>query len=393
MPKAQLSPAPRVEHSAQNTEAREEKVASRLYTAKLSLSSVAMPKAHEPFILARALDLGSKQSPEERATHVPRLPSLSELETRNLSDAFEAELTFLPNPEGKGYVFALTLLPKEDLDLPKLRQRITFLLDRANSIEQERFMTSKQAILRALEEFDAEDGFNIVAFDNKIEKLFPTFTPLTLDALFQAEVFLEKTNLGSFFSTSDLYKPLLLTIPGHVEADELHTVVLLTDGDNLSKKQGQEEMLARWTAQNQGKVALYIACMEHDAHAKELTNICRLNRGSLIQSTTGRGFKRQMLKLAKMLKAPIAKNLSLKAIGKVPNRQIDLYPQSNLTPHLYLDQPYVILGTTETLDDFSLFVQGRLKEGWVHIKKQVSFLNAKKGGHALTAAYLDLKKP
>ena len=52
-------------------------------------------------------------------------------------------------------------------------------------------------------------------------------------------------------------------------------------------------------------------------------------------------------------------------------------------PHLYLEQPYVILGSAETLDDFILFVQGRIKGKWLNIKKTVSFLNAKRGSQSL----------
>ena len=51
--------------------------------------------------------------------------------------------------------------------------------------------------------------------------------------------------------------------------------------------------------------------------------------------------------------------------------------------HLYLDQPFVIIGSCESMDDFILFVQGRLKERWMHIKKKISFVNAKKGGDTL----------
>ena len=52
-------------------------------------------------------------------------------------------------------------------------------------------------------------------------------------------------------------------------------------------------------------------------------------------------------------------------------------------PHLYLDQPYVILGESDSLDDFILFVQGRLKDRWLNIKKTISFLNARKGNRSL----------
>jgi hypothetical protein len=52
---------------------------------------------------------------------LPQLPSLADLETMNLSDSFESELTFVPKSKGTGYVFALTLLPKGNLNIPKIR--------------------------------------------------------------------------------------------------------------------------------------------------------------------------------------------------------------------------------------------------------------------------------
>ena len=57
------------------------------------------------------------------------------------------------------------------------------------------------------------------------------------------------------------------------------------------------------------------------------------------------------------------------------------------TQHLYQDQPYVVMGSAETLDDFVLFVQGRIQGQWMNIKKNVSFLSARKGNHSLRAGY------
>lgn len=323
---------------------------------------------------------------------LPQLPSLLDLSTVNLSEAFEAELTFLPRPEGTGYLFALTLIPKADLELPKIRQLVTFLIDRSNSIQRERLNASKQAVIRALEELDKEDYFNIIVFDNKIEKFSPMLISPTPDAISKAETFLDKINLGSFFSTSDLYKPLLLTIPGFVKEDELYSTILLTDGESLTKKQSQQGLLNDWTLQNKGRVSLYAVGMENDPSKDKLETICILNRGNLVESTTQRGLKRKLLKLAKTIRSPVAKNLTIKAISRAPNTNIQIHPTSSIAPHLYLDQPYVILGTTETLDDFIIFVQGRLKDKWLNIKKPISFLHAKNGGNSLKVAYRNFEK-
>ncbi|MBX7067099.1 MAG: hypothetical protein K1X28_07700 [Parachlamydiales bacterium] len=314
--------------------------------------------------------------------NLPKLPTLAELDTSSCSESFDADLVFLPKGEGKGYIFALTLIPRPDLNLPKLTQHITFLIDRSNSIQQSRLTAAKAAIHKALPELSEGDSFNIIAFDSKMDKLSPNFLPCTGKSYAAAEEFLAKIQLGSFFSTSDLYKPLFLTVPGHVGQDEIYTAILLTDGEGLVKKTAVQSILGDWTAYNSGKVALFAMGMS-DLHAAKLDVATAFNRGKLISAPTNRGMKRKLLKLLKTIQNPVAKNISCHAISRSPNCKITIYPKSMQMPHLYLDQPYVILGETDSLDDFILFVQGRLKDRWLNIKKTISFLNARKGSAAL----------
>lgn len=318
--------------------------------------------------------------------NLPKLPSLAELETASYSESFDAELVFLPRIEGEeqeGYIFAITLIPRLDLELPKLKHHYTFLLDRSNSIQKDRLSATKNAVAKALGELGPDDTFNIIAFDSKIEKLAPSSLVSTPSSLAAAEDFLEKIQLGSFFSSADLYKALLLTVPGSVQNDELHTAILFTDGENLAKKNAPLSLLSGWTRYNSGKVTLFAIGMENDPHLAKLEAAVAFNKGKLSYSPSKRGLKRKLLKLMKNIQHPIAKNLHCKAISRAPKGQIELFPKPAQMPHLYLGQPYVILGTSDTLDDFILFAQGRLKDRWINIKKTVSFFNAKKGGHSL----------
>jgi len=270
---------------------------------------------------------------------LPKFLTLYELNTVNLSDAFNTELTFLAKPDQTGYLFALTVIPREDLELPKFQQRITFLIDRSNSIQRDRLLTTKQAILRALDELEEEDQFNIIVFDSKTEKLFPFFSPATQSALLKAEDFLDHIQLGSFFATSDLYRPLLHTIPSVVQDHEVYTTLLLTNGESLSSKALRQSLLHDWTLQNQGKVSLYIVGLETDPHSEILETLCTLNRGRYIASSTQKGLKRQILKLAKNIKTPLAKDLSTNVICRTSDHRIEIYPQPNFSPNLYLNQP------------------------------------------------------
>lgn len=315
---------------------------------------------------------------------LPKLPTLAELETSSYSESFDADLVFLPKEDETGYLFALTLIPRPDLDLPTLTQYITFLIDRSNSIQQGRLTATKSAVQKALPELLPGNAFNIIAFDHKMEKLSPNHLSCTHKAYALAEKFLEKIQLGSFFSTSDLYKSLFITVPGQIKQDEIYTVILFTDGENLAKKTVQRSILCDWTGYNAGKVALFAIGM-NDLNMSTLDIAGFFNRGKVVNAPTNRGLKRKLLKLLKTIQNPVAKNISCHAISRSPQAKIVLFPNAPQMPHLYLDQPFVILGETDTLDDFILFVQGRLKDRWLNIKKTISFLNARKGGKSLKA--------
>ncbi len=313
---------------------------------------------------------------------LPQLPTLEDLETSSYSDTFDTDLIFLKQENGR-YVFALTLIPRSDLDLPSIPQQFTFLIDRSNSIQQDRLNATKSALLKALTELTPEDTFNIIVFDNKIEKLALDPLPCNAETLSAAEDFLQTIQLGSFFAAADLYKPLFLTVPRRAASDVIHTAILLTDSESLGKKPSARALLHDWTTYNAGKVCLYALGINGDPHIATLETATLFNKGKLFSAPTPRGLKRKLVKLIKTIHSPIAKNLVYKAISRSPKSNIQLFPKATQTPHLYLDQPYVILGETDTLDDFILFVQGRIKNRWINIKKSISFVNAKKGGRPL----------
>ena len=317
------------------------------------------------------------------APPLPSFPTLEELETTSYSEDFDLEITCEPKEDESGYLFALTLIPHSDLKLTRIRQHYTFLIDRSNSIQRERLLATRTAVLKAIRELSEGDTFNVFVFDSKIEKLFSAPQPLNPATLSQAKQFLEAINLGSFFTPANLYAPLLMALPGQAKLDELHTVILLTDGENFSKKNAARSLLNEWTWQNNGNVALFTIGMECDRHLSALEAISAFNRGQLLYSPTQSGIKRKLLKLMKNIHAPLAKNVLCKVVGTSSKMAIELLPAPDKTPHLYADQPFVILGSCENLEDFTLFIQGRLKGRWMNIKKNISFLSAKAGGFSL----------
>ncbi|MBM3183932.1 MAG: VWA domain-containing protein [Chlamydiae bacterium] len=313
---------------------------------------------------------------------LPDFPTLEDLGAASFSEDFSAEISFLPI-ENESYIFAITLIPNPDFQVPKLHQHYSFLIDRSNSIQKDRLSAVKSAVSKALEELTLEDSFNIIAFDSRADKFAPTSVAATPRTIQAAKRFVEQIQLGNFFATASLSKPLYSTVPFEEEEGELYTSILFSDGETLKKRASQLELARDWTYQNQGRAHLFAIGIEGDPQVSTIDAITALNRGKTYLSPTKRGIKRKVLKLLKTLRHPIATHLSVKTVGCSPGASLSLYPKSYRLPSLYLHEPYVILGKTERLDDFILFVQGKLKNQWFNIKKRISFVNAKKGGKSL----------
>jgi hypothetical protein len=321
---------------------------------------------------------------------MPKLPSLADLHTIPYSAFFDTELVFYEVEENT-YFFALTLIPKPTLKLTPFRQNYCFLIDRSNSVQKERLLATKNAVQKAIEELDPQDRFNIFVFDQKLDKLSSTPLSVSPESLSKARKFLDAIELGSFFSQTNMYKPLSLTLPSKEVADELYTTILLTDGNEFTKSHEAYQICNQWTHLNKGKTSLYVLSLSTDPQLHTLQMATHLNRGSLITSTTNKGIKRKLLKLLKMLHSPVARNLSCRAISRSSSSSVEILPHPEQSAHLYLYEPYTILGQTHSLDDFVLFVQGKLNGKWLHIKKQISFLNAKKGDASLAGKWAEQK--
>ncbi len=223
LPKDLIIPLPEIAnpHLAIPTFLAEKKVAFAPTIAPKSVIPDEFFSSHT--VLAPSLPEASVPSQVFKPSiHLPEFPSLQDLGTSSYSQFFDTEIVFSPLENGEGYVFALTLVPQTTITLPKIRQHYSFLIDRSNSIQKERLHAVKSAVLKAIEELDLNDSFNIIAFDSKIDKLSPAPLPATPTSLKAAKNFLSGIQLGSFFSTTNITKPLLLTIPSSQD-DEIHT--------------------------------------------------------------------------------------------------------------------------------------------------------------------------
>jgi hypothetical protein len=207
--------------------------------------------------------------------------------------------------------------------------------------------------------------------------------PFTASTKRMAEEFLEAQEYKGHFSAGDLYSSLDKILSATVRDNELHTAILITDGNSLLDGKKQQKAINQWMQRNNGKVNLYTAAVGKDNNLIMLDLLSSCNRGKLLYSETHASFPRKLAKLVLSLREPLAKDLALTVIPNDPHANIKFFPADAKLPALFKKRPMTLLGTIDRLCNFNIYLQGKQKKSPLNIKIPVSFEEARKGSKNL----------
>lgn len=299
-------------------------------------------------------------------------------------DEIKVDVSYAPDPEGKKYIFSLTVHPDFDVNAEPLQQNFYFLIDRSGSIKKSSFNAHKRAVQRALSALQDGDKFNIFIFDKEISRLSEKNLFFSTKNIRLAEEFLERENYKPFFSSNDLYESLEHLFPPNLSNEEINSAILISDGNTLLSTAKQKKALLKWTQKYKGKINLYTAASGQGNNLVLLDLLSYTASGKLLYSDTNASFPRKLVKLVQDLHHPILNEVTVDAVAQDPDNTLALYPAAKvLLPPLYLKRPFTIVGTIEDLGDFTLYIQGKNRGGWLNVKKTISFKDSVKGGRSL----------
>ncbi len=354
---------------------------SALTSATPQLASLTS-SVNTPLITPQPMDL----LPAAWRASLPALQeyALPEEATRQeLSAGIDLAVLTAPHPDGKGYLFSLTLLPHFDMQKEKVKQNFYFFIDRSNSIEKHRFTVFKKAALRAISTLQEGDTFNIYLFDNKVTRLSEKNLPFSRKNVRIADAFLDKQESGGLFAAADVYQELSNLLPNQLAEDELHNAFLISDGNTLLTPNKQQMALKNLIQKNGGKISLYTATAGQDNNLALLDLVSAFNGGKMIYSETHTAFPRKLANQVYHMRQPIASHLRFGALSADSDAKIAFYTPSSHLPPLYSNEPYTILGRIENLQDFTLYIQAKHKNQRITLRKEVSFAHAKPSPSAL----------
>jgi len=307
------------------------------------------------------------------------LPSLEALSTISCGKDFETQVIYAPYE--KGFLFAVTLLPIPENNFKRIKKNVIFLVDHSNSIQKKRLDMTRQAIATSLLLLDKEDKFNIISFAHNPTIFSHHNLRPTRKNILAARRFLRDVNIGSFFYSTNFFLPFKELLANPDKKDELNIAILFSDGEDINNS-GNQRILEQWTKVNKGNLSLYTIALNDDHNRAALEFFSAINKGKIVFANDQFCLKRKLLKFLKEISFPIAKNISPHAICYNKNTKVKFFSTNHL-PNIYQDDPLVILGQINKLEDFTLFIQGIHADNWFNIRKNISFKNAQEDKNTL----------
>ena len=300
---------------------------------------------------------------------------------------FDVMMEYLSQSDASEYLFRIKLFPKKGVSFHRIKQNYFFLVDRSNSIDRERYQYTKQAVLSCIQTLRESDFFNIFLFDSKIQKFTSTSVAATNENIQKALHFLDSQKHGGLFASTDLYKSLDTLLPNNLNANEVNTAILLSDGDTYLSQDQQRKTIAKWTQKNHGKVALFSVATGKKNNLALMELLSAFNKGTLAYAPKPDQLQEKLKRLMLAIRNPIAKDITVTLISKDPSVEVTLYPSNERVPNLYSNIPFVLIGKTNKLSDLHLFIQGKYYNRWLEIKKTLAFEDARQAHQSLGHYY------
>lgn len=301
----------------------------------------------------------------------------TQLETE---EDIDIDISLMPDAENRKYIFSLTLHPNFQMDYEPLEQNFYFVIDK--TVDKQKFSRYKRSVQRSLAALKEGDNFNIYIVDKRITKLSDEILPVNFRTIKTAEEFLEQTTIKSDHPTG-LFTSLESILPHRISSDEMHSVILISDGNNLFNAKNQKQLIETWNKKFEGNVNIYSAACGQGNNLVTLDMLSYISSGKTLYSDTNAAFPRKLVRLVKDLHDPIAKHINVDVTTKDKNAKVSLFPNNQLRPPLFLNQDYTIVGTVDELCDFTLFIQGYGRSRCFNIHKRISLKEATTGGRTL----------
>ncbi len=277
----------------------------------------------------------------------------------------EAKISYIQDSEKNRYLFSLSLEPGSELSEGAFPQHFYFLIDCSHSTEMQKIVRFKRALQRALAALEEKDTFNIICFGKKVSQLSEKNLPVTPMTLQKAQRFLEEGGAVS----GDKNNFFGAFLPTKVSNDEVHSVILISDGLSSLVDNKQRSFFFDWLKTTSGNINIYTAACGQSNNLTTLDFLSYSTGGKLLYSDTNAGFPRKLVRLIKELHSPMIRDVTVDLVPDDSKARVSLCSGKAALGPMFSSHPYTLVGSIDELCDFTLLIQARNRKEEIYIKK------------------------
>jgi Ca-activated chloride channel family protein len=242
--------------------------------------------------------------------------------------------SFTQEISGEFYTL-LTFFPPETAVAQVIARDIIFIIDTSGSMQAGSMEQAKASLQLALLQLNNKDSFNIIAFDNDTELLFPVTHMASAHNISKAQQFIDGLSANG---GTEMYRPLsnalMMKKDKTQSAKAIRQIVFITDGAVAN-----EFELMQLLNTAQGDFRLYTVGIGAAPNGYFMKKAAQFGRGSYVFIQNKSEVQRKMSHFMTKISQPALTNIALTLDNQI-HQHVEVYPKK--IPDLYFGEPLQI---------------------------------------------------
>ena len=234
---------------------------------------------------------------------------------------------------GERYMQLMLPSPTDTTAINKIDRELVLIIDKSGSMSGDPMRAAKRAVLSALDGLDANDHFNIVAFDDRATSLFSHALIANATNIAKATRFIRKLNADG---GTEMHEALQFALQSE-DPDRLRQLVFVTDGSV-----GYEDELLKMINRDISNNRLFTVGIGSAPNRYFLEKAAEVGRGVSLSIMNIAQVQEQMDTLLQKLERPVLTQFEINFEGG----DGEFYP--NPIPDLYQDQPLMLVAKIDS---------------------------------------------
>ena len=266
---------------------------------------------------------------------------------------------FTENKSGEKFVYLMVMPPAENVVTGyHVPREVIFVVDVSGSMDGPSIRQAKEALLFAVPRLQPQDRFNLIIFNDAVDKLFNYPVTGTNEHVEKALKYIRGLRAGG---GTEIESALYEALDGGKNLNRIRQVIFLTDGSV-----GNEQYLFQMTRERLGDSRLFTVGIGSAPNSYFMKNIAERGKGTFTYIGDVKEVKDRMEELYTKLENPLLTDIRLSFSNRADT---EMFPDP--IPDLYLGEPVTLVARTgEVPEKFVLsgYFAGRFWETEINAK-------------------------